>query len=170
MDIATAPEPAADIRPAVLERARRGDQEAFAAVIRHYDPGLRALAYRLLGDRDRMDDALQEAYVKAFRALPRFQRRAKVGTWLYRIVYNTCLDELRKARRTAAEPLDENVDQPGDGRTRPTSPPGGETSRARSPHCPSRSARPCSSSTPRGSTTATRPRYSASRRAPSPRG
>ena len=71
------------------------------------------LAYRLLGDRDRMDDALQEAYVKAFRALPRFQRRAKVGTWLYRIVYNTCLDELRKARRTAVEPLDENVDQPG---------------------------------------------------------
>jgi RNA polymerase sigma-70 factor (ECF subfamily) len=113
MDIATAPEPAADIRPAVLERARRGDQEAFAAVIRHYDPGLRALAYRLLGDRDRMDDALQEAYLKAFRALPRFQRRAKVGTWLYRIVYNTCLDELRKARRTAVEPLDENLDQPG---------------------------------------------------------
>lgn len=113
MDIATAPAPAADIRPAVLERARRGDQKAFAAVIRHYDQGLRALAYRLLGDRDRMDDALQEAYVKAFRALPRFQRRARLGTWLYRIVYNTCLDELRRERRAAHNRLDEDVDQPG---------------------------------------------------------
>src|SRR5918995_7105975 len=113
MTTLTAPSPGVEVGSALLDRARRGDQEAFAAVIRHYDPGLRALAYRLLGDRDRMDDALQEAYVKAFRAFPRFQRRAKVGTWLYRIVYNTCLDELRKARRTAAEPLDENLDQPG---------------------------------------------------------
>lgn len=113
MDLATAPGPAADIRPAVVERARRGDQEAFAAVIKHYDPGLRALAYRLLGDRDWMDDALQEAYVKAFRGLPRFQRRARLGTWLYRIVYNTCLDELRKARRAVHVPLDENAEQPG---------------------------------------------------------
>lgn len=113
MDLATAPGPAADIRPAVVERARRGDQEAFAAVIRHYDPGLRALAYRLLGDRDWMDDALQEAYVKAFRGLPRFQRRARLGTWLYRIVYNTCLDELRRARRAVQVPLDENAETPG---------------------------------------------------------
>jgi DNA-directed RNA polymerase specialized sigma24 family protein len=44
----------------VLDRARAGDREAFTALIRHYDPGLRALAYRLLGDRERMDDALQE--------------------------------------------------------------------------------------------------------------
>jgi hypothetical protein len=43
-------------------RARRGDEAAFAALVRHYDTGLRSLAYRLLGDRARMDDALQEAY------------------------------------------------------------------------------------------------------------
>jgi RNA polymerase sigma-70 factor, ECF subfamily len=81
-----------------LTRARRGDQHAFATLIRQYDDGLRALAYRLLGDRDRMDDALQEAYAKAFRALPRFRGDAAIGTWLYRIAYNACLDELERTR------------------------------------------------------------------------
>ena len=90
-----------EIAPSIVDRARRGDQEAFAAVIRHYDRGLRSLAYRLLGDRDRMDDALQEAYLKAFRALPRFRGDSKLGTWLYRITYNVCLDELERLSRAA---------------------------------------------------------------------
>jgi RNA polymerase sigma-70 factor (ECF subfamily) len=112
MKTLTASGPAREIGAAVLERARRGDQEAFAAVIRHYDPGLRALAFRLLGDRDRMDDALQEAYVKAFRALPRFRGDSKLGTWLYRIAYNACLDELARSRRVVELPLAEEREQP----------------------------------------------------------
>jgi RNA polymerase sigma-70 factor (ECF subfamily) len=113
MTTLTASGPAREIGAAILERARRGDQEAFAAVIRHYDPGLRALAFRLLGDRDRMDDALQEAYVKAFRALPRFRGDSKLGTWLYRIAYNACLDELARSRRVVELPLVEEAGQPG---------------------------------------------------------
>jgi RNA polymerase sigma-70 factor (ECF subfamily) len=85
-----------DVETSVLDRARRGDHEAFAIVVRHYDPALRRLAYRVLGSRDRMDDALQEAYVKAFRALPRFRGQSQLGTWLHRIVFNACLDELRR--------------------------------------------------------------------------
>jgi RNA polymerase sigma-70 factor (ECF subfamily) len=112
---ASALQPAADIDAAVLERAKRGDQEAFAAVIKHYDPGLRALAYRLLGDADRMDDALQEAYVKAFRSLSSFRGESRLGTWLYRIVYNACLDELGRARRVVQLPLEEAAEPP-DGR------------------------------------------------------
>ena len=80
MTTATALSPAVEIGESVIDRAQRGDQEAFAAVIRHYDPGLRALTFRLLGDRELMDDVLQEAYMKAFKALPRFRRRAKLGT------------------------------------------------------------------------------------------
>jgi RNA polymerase sigma-70 factor (ECF subfamily) len=102
--------PGGEIHPDVLERARRGDQRAFAALVRHYDPGLRRLAYRLLGDRDRMDDALQEAYVRAFRALPRFRGDSTAGTWLYRIATNACLDELRRARDVI--PLDAVRDRP----------------------------------------------------------
>jgi RNA polymerase sigma-70 factor (ECF subfamily) len=115
---ATALGPAVDIGEPVIDRARRGDQEAFAAVIRHYDPGLRALAYRLLGNRDLMDDVLQEAYVKAFKALPRFRGDSRLGTWLYRIAYNACLDELRRSRRTEELPLEAELPsgaaEPGD--------------------------------------------------------
>jgi len=104
---------------AVLDRARSGDEDAFAALVRHYDPGLRALAFRLLGSRDRMDDALQEAYVRAFRALPRFRGDAKLGTWLYRIAYNACLDELERGRRkgfvSLAEVPEQEDTRPGPG-------------------------------------------------------
>lgn len=96
-----------DVETAVLDRARRGDHEAFAIVVRHYDPHLRALAYRLLGSRDRMDDALQEAYVNAFEALPRFRGQSRLGTWLHRIVFNACLDELGRRRGIDAVPLDD---------------------------------------------------------------
>jgi RNA polymerase sigma-70 factor, ECF subfamily len=109
---ASALQPAADIDAAVLERAKRGDQEAFASVIKHYDPGLRALAYRLLDDVDRMDDALQEAYVKAFRSLSSFRGESRLGTWLYRIVYNACLDELGRASRVVQLPLEDATDPP----------------------------------------------------------
>lgn len=100
-----------EIDPRVLAAARRGDEHAFALLVRHYDEGLRALAYRLLGDRVSMDDALQEAYVKAFRALPRFRGHSAPGTWLYRTVYNTCLDQLKQTRQLLAldsvrEPVD----------------------------------------------------------------
>lgn len=113
---ASALRPVPDIGTAVLDRAKRGDQEAFAAVIKHYDPGLRALAYRLLGDADRMDDALQEAYVKAFRNLSAFRGESRLGTWLYRIVYNTCLDELARSRRVVQLPL-EDAGDPADARS-----------------------------------------------------
>lgn len=75
----------------------RIDADAFVLLLREHDLRHRRLAYRLLGDRQRMDDVLQEAYARAFRALPRFSGRAAFGTWLYRIVYNACVDELRRS-------------------------------------------------------------------------
>ena len=92
----------------VVARARRGDQDAFAEIVGHYDHRLRALAYRLLGDRDRMDDVLQDVYVKAFRSLPRFRGDAALGTWLYRVTYNACLDELRRRPARGAVSLDDD--------------------------------------------------------------
>lgn len=88
------------------------DPAAFVAALREHDRGLRALAWRLLGDRDRMDDVLQEAYVKAYRALPAFRDDASISTWLYRITYNACLDELRRRRRIVVLPLDDAVARP----------------------------------------------------------
>ena len=96
--------PACDLE---LARARRGDADAFLAIVGQLDHSHRRLAFRLLGDRDRMDDVLQDAYVKAFRALPGFGGRSRLETWLYRIVYNACLDELRRAGARREVPLEE---------------------------------------------------------------
>jgi RNA polymerase sigma-70 factor, ECF subfamily len=89
-----------------IRRARNVDAAAFVALVELHDQSLRRLAFRLLGDRDAMDDVLQEAYVKAFRALPRFRGRSTLGTWLYRIVYNACLDELRRDRAIRTVPFE----------------------------------------------------------------
>lgn len=82
-----------------LRAAQRGDQEAFVRMLKHYDSRLRALAYRVVRDPVLMDDALQDAAIKAYQALPRFRGDSEVGTWLYRITYTTCLDYLRRERR-----------------------------------------------------------------------
>ena len=97
--------PGGEVGAAVLDRARAGDARAFTELVRHYDDRLRALAFRLLGDRAAMDDALQDAYVNAFRALPAFRGDAALGTWLYRIAYRACLDHLRREGRHRALPL-----------------------------------------------------------------
>ncbi len=86
---------------ALLERARSGDGGAFVILVRRYDRALRSLAYRLLGDRHAMDDVLQEAYLKAFRSIDRFRADASFNTWLYRIVHNACIDQLRRQRPTS---------------------------------------------------------------------
>jgi RNA polymerase sigma-70 factor (ECF subfamily) len=98
---ATPPTPVrgGEVASDVLRRAMAGDPAAFTEVVRHYDHRLRALAFRLLGDRAAMDDALQEAYVKAFRALPAFREDAGLGTWLYRITYHACVDLQRREGR-----------------------------------------------------------------------
>jgi RNA polymerase sigma-70 factor (ECF subfamily) len=98
-------------RPAVGTAAgpsdiRARDRKAFTKLILEHDERLRGLAYRILGDRGLMDDALQDAYAKAFAALPTFRRRSSAATWLYRITYTTCIDELRRRRRLAAVPND----------------------------------------------------------------
>jgi RNA polymerase sigma-70 factor (ECF subfamily) len=80
----------------LVARARAGDLDSFVQLIGLHDERLRALAYRLLGDPQLMDDALQEAYLKAFRSLRGFEGRSAFGSWLYRIVYNTCMDQLRR--------------------------------------------------------------------------
>jgi RNA polymerase sigma-70 factor (ECF subfamily) len=82
-----------------LAAAQAGDADAFVALVREHDPRLRRLAGRLLHDRSRVDDVLQEAYVRAYRALGSFRGDAALGTWLHRIAYNCCVDELRRARR-----------------------------------------------------------------------
>lgn len=68
-------------------------------MLKQHDGRLRALAFRMLRDPVLMDDALQDAAIKAYQALGSFRGDSEVGTWLYRITYTTCLDHLRRQRR-----------------------------------------------------------------------
>jgi len=84
---------------ALLDRARSGDEAAFAELVSPHRRELHVHCYRLLGSFDDADDALQETLVAAWRGLPAFQAKASVRTWLYRIATNTCLNLVRKAAR-----------------------------------------------------------------------
>ncbi|HEV8682143.1 MAG TPA: sigma-70 family RNA polymerase sigma factor [Actinomycetota bacterium] len=88
------------------------DPDAFWSLVQPHDRALRALAYRLVGDRELMDDVLQEAYLRAFRALPSLRGAEAVGSWLYRIVYNASMDQLRKRQRAPQVPLEDVPDRP----------------------------------------------------------
>ncbi|MDQ4490402.1 RNA polymerase subunit sigma-70 [Sinomonas sp. ASV486] len=85
--------------PDVLGRAKAGDQSAFDELVAPHRRELHAHCYRMLGSVHDAEDALQEALLSAWRAMPRFEARSSVRVWLYRIATNSCLDALRAARR-----------------------------------------------------------------------
>ncbi len=101
----------------LVEAARAGDSAAFTTLLRRHDDQMRALAWSVLRDRSAMDDALQDAYLKAFRNVGRFRGDSAFSTWLHRIVYRACLDHLRRHRPAA--PLDDGPEPWAPDRTGP---------------------------------------------------
>ena len=83
----------------LVQLSREGSEEAFAELVKKYRIKVFNLAYSLTRDRDVADDLAQEAFIKAYYALPRFQSRSGFGTWLYRIAINHVRDYLRKKSR-----------------------------------------------------------------------
>jgi RNA polymerase sigma-70 factor, ECF subfamily len=86
---------------ALVQRAAAGSRDAFEELVRRHRGRVYALALRICRNADDAEDALQETFIAAYRALPRFDRRARVSTWLYRIAANKCYDVLAKRRPTA---------------------------------------------------------------------
>lgn len=83
----------------LVDRAKAGDTAAFGQLLSEHDSVMRAVAYKMLGDQGAMDDALQAAYLKAFRNIAGFRSEAAFATWLHRIVINCCYDMLRATGR-----------------------------------------------------------------------
>jgi len=81
------------------------DERTFARTAEQYASRLYAVAYRLLGNRADAEDAVQRALLKAFEARESYVNRWAVSTWLYRVLTNVCIDELRRRRRTPPEEL-----------------------------------------------------------------
>lgn len=84
-----------------------GDPEAFAVLVRRHQDRLWAVALRTLRNPHDAADALQDAYLCAFRRAHTFRGEAKVSSWLHRIVINACLDRIRYLDRRRADPLDD---------------------------------------------------------------
>jgi RNA polymerase sigma-70 factor (ECF subfamily) len=88
-----------------------GDPDAFGLLVRRHRDRMWAVAIRTLSEPEEAADALQEAFISAFRRADTFRGDAKVTTWLHRIVVNACLDRMRRRRGRAADPLPENEDR-----------------------------------------------------------
>ena len=81
---------------AVIRRVQNGDVNAFEALVRAYEKNVYNLALRMMGNAQDAEDMAQEAFLKAYNSLPGFRGDSKFSVWLYRIVSNVCLDQLRK--------------------------------------------------------------------------
>ena len=125
---------------AAVAQARAGDSEAFRLLVERHSRALFKLAYRMTGNEHDAEDVVQEAFLKAYRSLDRFEERSQVGSWLYRIAANCAFDVLRRRQRRdrpAREPRRRGRARAAGGRAGPRSPGAG---RRRAP-APGRGAR-----------------------------
>jgi RNA polymerase sigma-70 factor, ECF subfamily len=83
----------------LVARARDGDARAFEQLVRCHQRAMYAVALRILGNPADAEDATQDGFVTAWRRLPQFRSDARYSTWLYRIVVNHALSELRRRAR-----------------------------------------------------------------------
>ena len=101
---------------AVLARARQGDSEAFRALVERHSRSVFRLAFRMTGNEQDAEDVVQEAFLRAYKQLGRFESRANFGTWLYRIVANCSVDLMRAKQSrhdmSRSESLDDVVELP----------------------------------------------------------
>jgi RNA polymerase sigma-70 factor (ECF subfamily) len=92
---------------ALVAALRAGDEAAFEQIVRRYGGRLLSVARRVLGNEEDARDALQEAFLSAFRAIGSFTGESLLSTWLHRVVVNACLMRLRSRRRRREESLDD---------------------------------------------------------------
>lgn len=93
----------------LIERFKAGDQAAFGVIYeRHYSRVLR-VAWRMLGSQALAEDIAQDVFIRAYHALPDFEVRARLSTWLYRVTVNACLDHLKSGRRKYERQPDEGT-------------------------------------------------------------
>ena len=101
----------------ILRKAQRGDARAFGQLVEPEQHRLYTLAVRELGSEADAEDAVQEALIRAWRALPRFRGQSSFSTWLYRICLNAIHDQRARRARGGAVALDETW-EPADPRDR----------------------------------------------------
>ena len=97
----------------LVERARRGDREAFAVLVHQVSDSLFAVAYRILRDTGMAEDALQNALVLAWRRLPKLRDPERFEAWIHRILVHACYDESQRTRSWRVSVTALPIDLPG---------------------------------------------------------
>src|SRR6185295_6451173 len=94
----------------LVARSRGGDADSFNQLILRWERPIYALAYRVIGREEDARDVCQEAFLRAFRALPGFKGQAKFSSWLYRITLNLCRDWMRRQKRAPVSQMPDDTD------------------------------------------------------------
>ena len=81
-----------------IKKALKGDQVAYRAILKKYHDQVYNLLYRMVHDKDEVEDLTQEAFIKAFNSLKNFNEEFAFSTWLYKIATNNCIDYIRKKK------------------------------------------------------------------------
>jgi RNA polymerase sigma factor (sigma-70 family) len=94
---------------ALIRRCLRGDEAAWETIVRHYWRKVFNVAYKFVGKHDEAEDLTQEIFLKIFKSLDTFDRRANFQTWLISVSRNLCIDHYRSVRKER-ETIDRDVD------------------------------------------------------------
>lgn len=100
-----------DDEQAFIQRAQKGDPDAFAALVQEHQRYIYNLAWRVLKDEDEALDITQETFVRAWTALPNFRGQSHFRTWLYRIATNLCYNRLPDLRRSLTDLGDDVISE-----------------------------------------------------------
>jgi RNA polymerase sigma-70 factor (ECF subfamily) len=94
---------------ALITKCLEGNPEAYGRLVDKYSARIINLGYAMIGDRHQAEDVAQDAFVRAFKGLPRFERKSKFSSWLYQIALNLCKDYLKAKSRHARSADDEQL-------------------------------------------------------------
>ena len=82
-----------------IEKILAGDTQTYSVLVDRYKDMVFSLALKMLRNREEAEEVAQDAFIKAYKKLNKFKGDSKFSTWLYKVVYNTCLDRIKKLKR-----------------------------------------------------------------------
>lgn len=95
-----------DMERLLVKRSKSGDVEAFEQLIFDYQKKAYNIALRIMGNQEDAKDMCQEAFIRIFKSIEGFKEQSSFSTWMYRIITNVCLDEIRKKKKNDAVSMD----------------------------------------------------------------
>ncbi|GIO30465.1 MULTISPECIES: RNA polymerase sigma factor [Paenibacillus] len=84
---------------AVVEKVKSGDKQSYAVIIRAFEHQMYTYCYYILKNREEAEDALQDIFIKVYQSITKYNRQVSFSSWLYKVAYYHCLDQLRKKSR-----------------------------------------------------------------------